>query len=100
MKLNVAFYGNLFYILFIKFPNLETSKKKEVLFMKITSQQLETLRVERGRRNLNISSLAEEIGVSRFTASNVINGKTEGLNSKTVNKITSWLAKNSLASHH
>lgn len=75
-------------------------KKKEVLFMKITSQQLETLRVERGRRNLNISSLAEEIGVSRFTASNVINGKTEGLNSKTVNKITSWLAKNSLASHH
>ena len=75
-------------------------KKKEVLIMKITSQQLETLRVERGRRNLNISSLAEEIGVSRYTASNVINGKTEGLNSKTVNKITSWLTKNSLASHN
>lgn len=94
MKLNVAFYGNLFYILFIRFPNLETSKKKEVLIMKITSQQLETLRVERGRKNLTISSLAQQLGVSRYTMGNIINGKTNGLRTETVHKINSWLTAN------
>lgn len=60
--------------------------------MKITNQQLETLRIERGRRNLTISSLAQQLGVSRYTMANVINGKTDGLRSETVKKINSWLA--------
>lgn len=59
--------------------------------MRITNQQLETLRIERGRRNLTISSLAQQLGVSRYTMSNVINGKTDGLRSETVHKINSWL---------
>lgn len=59
--------------------------------MKITNQQLETLRIERGRQNLTISSLAQQLGVSRYTMANVINGKTDGLRSETVHKINSWL---------
>lgn len=69
-------------------------KKKEVLFMEITSQQLETLRVERGRKNLTISSLAQQLGVSRYTMGNIINGKTNGLRIETVHKINSWLTAN------
>lgn len=69
--------------------------RNEVLFMKITNQQLETLRTERGRRNLTISSLAQQLGVSRYTMANVINGKTDGLRSETVKKINSWLAVHS-----
>ena len=62
--------------------------------MKITNQQLETLRIERGRRNLTISSLAQQLGVSRYTMANVINGKTNGLRTETVHKINSWLTAN------
>lgn len=69
-------------------------KKKEVLFMEITSQQLETLRIERGRKNLTISSLAQQLGVSRYTMGNIINGKTNGLRTETVHKINSWLTAN------
>lgn len=75
-----------------KVSNIGNVERKEVIYMKITNQQLETLRIERGRRNLTISSLAQQLGVSRYTMANVINGKTDGLRSETVKKINSWLA--------
>lgn len=61
--------------------------------MKITNSQLETLRSEKGKQNLSIGELAKRVGINRYTMGTIINGKTMGLNTSTVNKIDHWLSK-------
>ena len=61
------------------------------IILKLETKQLEEIRAERGRRNLTIGALTKEVGVSRSTMGNIINGKTDGLNTATFNKITAWL---------
>lgn len=59
--------------------------------MKLESKQLEEFRAARGRRNITIKTLAKEVGVSRYTISNIINGKADGLNKDTLNKVIAWI---------
>lgn len=59
--------------------------------MKLESKQLEEFRAARGRRNITIKTLAKEVGVRRYTISNIINGKTDGLNKDTLNKVIAWI---------
>lgn len=59
--------------------------------MKLSSQQLIALKRKRGEKNLTICELANEIGVSRFTAGRIINNDEQNLTSSTVKKVNDWL---------
>ena len=62
--------------------------------MKLTNKQLENLRVKKGKNNLNIIELSKNIGVSRYTMSSIVNGRTDGLSKNTVEKIETYLQEN------
>jgi len=64
---------------------------KEKTSMKLSFQQLIALKRKRGERNLTIYELANEIGVSRFTISRIINSDCQNLTSSTVKKVNDWL---------
>lgn len=60
--------------------------------MKLTEQQVLALKRKKGERNLTIDSLANEIGVSRFTISQLIkNGSDKHINAITGKKVNDWL---------
>lgn len=60
--------------------------------MKLTEQQVLALKRKKGERNLTIDSLANEIGVSRFTISQLIkNGSDKRINAITGKKVNDWL---------
>lgn len=59
--------------------------------MKLSSQQLIALKRKRGEKNLTIYELANEIGVSRFTISRIINNDCQNVTSTTVKKVNDWL---------
>lgn len=60
--------------------------------MRLTDDQLEKLRITKGKKNLSILALAKEIGMSRYTTSSIINGRTDGLSEQTVNKIKNYVS--------
>ena len=60
--------------------------------MKLSRQQVLALKRKRGEKNLTIIELANEIGISRFTASRIINnGSKENITSTTEKKVNDWL---------
>ena len=59
--------------------------------MKLTEQQVLALKRKRGEKNLTIYELANEIGVSRFTISRIINNDCQNITSTTVKKVNDWL---------
>lgn len=61
--------------------------------MKLNNETLKSLRIAKGKNNLSIMELAQNIGTSRYTISSIINGRTDGLSKQTINKIDAYLAK-------
>ena len=61
--------------------------------MKLKAETLEQLRIAKGKNNLSIIALAQNIGTSRYTIVSIINGRTDGLSKQTINKIDTYLAK-------
>lgn len=61
--------------------------------MKLKKETLENLRIAKGKNNLSIMELAQNIGTSRYTIGSIINGRTDGLSKQTINKIDTYLAK-------
>ncbi len=61
--------------------------------MKLKKETLENLRIAKGKNNLSIMELAQNIGTSRYTIGSIINGRTDGLSKQTINKIDAYLAK-------
>ena len=61
--------------------------------MKLKHETLEQLRITKGKNNLSIIELAQNIGTSRYTIGSIINGRTDGLSKQTINKIDAYLAK-------
>jgi predicted transcriptional regulator len=61
--------------------------------LQLTEKQLEKLRVQKGKQNLSIGTLAKAIGISRYTMGTIINGKTMGLSTNTKEKLETWLSE-------
>lgn len=55
--------------------------------MKLDSKTLEQLRITKGKNNLSIIALAQNIGTSRYTIGSIINGRTDGLVNKLLIKL-------------
>lgn len=70
---------------------LVAQQRKEGQEMKLSIKQLNRLREIKGKKNLNINSLAKELGTSRYTISSIINGRTDGISKQTINKIHSYI---------
>lgn len=64
---------------------------KEVINMKLTPEQLKSLRRFKGEMNITIVALSEKVGISRFTLSKALKGQS--ITSTNVNKINDWLLK-------
>lgn len=62
--------------------------------MRLSKNQLLALKRKKGERSLKIYDLANEIGISRFTISRILNnGVKENITSTTAQKINNWLIK-------
>lgn len=59
--------------------------------MKLSKEQLKSLRRTRGEMNITITNLAEQIGINRRTLSKAL--KNESINSLSIQKINNWLLK-------
>lgn len=60
--------------------------------MQLTPEQFKLLRRKRGELNLTITSLADEIGVTRRTMTKIINHNTP-IKPQTAKKINDWIIK-------
>lgn len=67
--------------------------KERIVKMKLNHETLKSLRIAKGKNNLSIIELAQNIGTSRYTIGSIINGRTDGLSKQTINKIDAYLAK-------
>ncbi|MET7026013.1 hypothetical protein AB1H96_00165 [Ligilactobacillus salivarius] len=66
-------------------------KKKGMVKMILSEEQLKALRRAKGEMNITIIALAEEIGVSRFSLSRALKGQSiASTNAKVINN---WLIK-------
>lgn len=59
--------------------------------MLLNNQQILALRKKRGELNLTIKDLSKLVGVSRWTLSDILKGKKNEANVKTIKKIDEWL---------
>lgn len=60
----------------------------------ISSEALLELRRIRGERNINVTKLAEETGVSRWTLADILAGRRKFVRKSVYEKINAWILKN------
>ena len=61
--------------------------------MKYNKAQIIGLKRKRGEKNLSVGQLADELGLSRFTVSRIINHSSSEFTSSTVIKVNDWVLK-------
>ncbi|MDY5164692.1 helix-turn-helix transcriptional regulator [Leuconostoc falkenbergense] len=60
----------------------------------ISSEALLELRRIRGERNINVTKLAEETGVSRWTLADILAGRRKFVRKSVYEKLNAWILKN------
>lgn len=65
--------------------------------MKLSNEKIERLRILKGKNNIKLSTLSSLIGISRYTTSSIINGRTDGFNQNTIDKINIYIQSNEVS---
>lgn len=63
--------------------------------IEISSTVLLELKRKRGERNITVTDLSEETGVSRWTLADILAGRKSIVKKSTYQKIDNWIAENS-----
>lgn len=63
--------------------------------IEISNVLLLELKKMRGIRNISVTRLSEETGVSRWTLADILAGRKKILKNSTYHKLDNWISKNS-----
>ncbi|QEA59330.1 hypothetical protein FGL74_06315 [Leuconostoc koreense] len=63
--------------------------------IEISSAVLLKFKRKRGERNINVTVLSEETGVSRWTLADILAGRRKIIRKSTYHKIDNWIAESS-----
>ncbi|MBZ1532030.1 helix-turn-helix domain-containing protein [Leuconostoc mesenteroides] len=63
--------------------------------IEISSIVLLELKRKRGERNITVTTLSEETGISRWTLADILAGRKRIIKKSTYQKIDNWIAENS-----